>query len=77
MSHALVETLAEIIRHLNTRRLRVAARVIKRKMSNWAVKRAEHRKPRRPETQPQASITITAASRPNSTRRTPRRLADP
>ncbi|WP_217144285.1 hypothetical protein, partial [Streptomyces sp. AC627_RSS907] len=41
---ALTRTLAEIIeRLLPARRHRTCPRVIKRKMSNWPLKRAEHR----------------------------------
>jgi hypothetical protein len=35
--------------------------VIKRKMSNWAVKRAEHANPPKPTKRPRDAITILAA----------------
>jgi hypothetical protein len=49
MAVALAEAIAEICRELLPhRRLRAAARVVKRKMSNYGVKRAEHRSWPRP-----------------------------
>jgi hypothetical protein len=35
--------------------------VIKRKMSNWGVKRPEHRNPPKPTKRPEGAITILAA----------------
>jgi hypothetical protein len=42
-------------------RLRSNPRVIKRKMSNWPVKRPEHRDPPKPSKPPSAAITVLAA----------------
>jgi hypothetical protein len=55
---AITEILAE---RLQPRRLRTNPRVIKRKMSNWAVKRPEHRNWPRPTKPPADTITILAA----------------
>jgi hypothetical protein len=55
--------LAEIQRHLLTRRPRSNPRVIKRKMSNWKLKRAEHRSPPLPSQRPADAITIVAATK--------------
>jgi hypothetical protein len=60
--------MAEIQRHLLTRRLRSNPRVIKRKMSNWKLKRAGHHSPRRP-AQRLAAIAIVAATKPGPTSR--------
>jgi hypothetical protein len=46
---------------LPPRRLRANPRVVKRKMSGYAVKRAEHRNPPRPTKQPDHAITVLAA----------------
>jgi len=46
---------------LPPRRLRANPRVVKRKMSNYAVKRAEHRDPRKPTRRPKDAITLLAA----------------
>jgi hypothetical protein len=56
--HAITEILAE---RLGPRRLRTNPRVIKRKMSNWGVKRPEHRNPPKPSKPPSDAITILAA----------------
>ncbi len=55
---AITEILAE---RLGPRRLRSNPRVIKRKMSNWPVKRPEHRDPPKPSKPPTDAITILAA----------------
>jgi len=55
---AITEILAE---RLGPRRLRSNPRVIKRKMSNWPVKRPEHRDPPKPTKPPTDAITILAA----------------
>ena len=56
------QAIAEILAHLlPERRLRRNPRVIKRKMSNWAVKRPEHRNPPKPTKRPEHAITILAA----------------
>jgi hypothetical protein len=58
---ALPAVLAEITRELlPPRRLRAAARVVKRKMSNYGVKRAAHRNWPHPTRQPAAAIQILA-----------------
>lgn len=50
MARALTTALHEISeRPLPPRRLRSNPRVIKRKMSNWKLKRTEHRRPPRPD----------------------------
>jgi len=46
---------------LPPRRLRANPRVVKRKMSNYAVKRAEHRNPPKPTKHPDEATTILAA----------------
>jgi hypothetical protein len=46
---------------LGPRRLRTNPRVIKRKMSNWGVKRLEHRNPPKPTKPPEDAVTILAA----------------
>ncbi len=61
-----------MLRLLNKRRLRVNPRVIKRKMSRWAVKRACHRNPARPNAPPRDTIVITGPSRTASQKRQPR-----
>lgn len=56
------QAIAEIIADtLGPRRLRSNPRVIKRKMSNWPVKRAEHHNPPKPTQAPGDAITILAA----------------
>jgi hypothetical protein len=56
--HAITEILAE---RLEPRRLRTNPRVIKRKMSNWGVKRPEHRNPPKPTKRAEDAITVLAA----------------
>ena len=41
---ALVRGTRELLQRLNKRRLRTNPRVVKRKMSNYALKRGEHRR---------------------------------
>lgn len=53
-------------RLLPPRRLRSNPRVIKRKMANWKLKRAEHRHPPRPQL---PAITITKPTRTTPTHR--------
>ena len=55
---ALAEILAE---PLPDRRMRANPRVIKRKMSNWGVKRPEHRNPPKPSKPAADAITLLAA----------------
>ena len=56
------QAIAEILAGpLPERRLRVNPRVIKRKMSNWPVKRPEHRHPPNPTKRPEDAITVLAA----------------
>ncbi len=43
---------------LPARRLRAAPRAVKRKMSNYAVKRAQHRNWPRPSVQPENAVVI-------------------
>ncbi len=58
---ALPAVLTEITHEfLPLRRLRAAARVVKRKMSNYGVKRAGHRNGRRPTRSPSEAINILA-----------------
>ena len=61
LARAFTHGLREILQRLNTRRERVNPRVIKRKMSSWPLKRAQHRNPAKP---PEATITIVAATKP-------------
>lgn len=58
MAKALVRGVRELLRYLNKRRLRTNPRVIKRKMSNWALKRGEHRNWPKPTKPPTAAIAI-------------------
>jgi hypothetical protein len=48
----------ELLRRLNKRRLRANPRVVKRKMSNYALKRNEHRLWPRPAKPPGKAIAI-------------------
>jgi hypothetical protein len=68
LARALTRALAEIQRHRLTRRPRSNPRVIKRKMSNWKLKRAQHRGPRQPSQRP-ITITIVAATKTGPARR--------
>jgi hypothetical protein len=62
--------IAEILRHLlPLRRLRAFPRVVKRKMSNFGVKRAGHRRWPRPTMPAADAIVLVDASRPAPTRR--------
>ena len=65
MARALRQAIREILRHLITRRPRSNPRVIKRKMSNRKLKRAQHHTPARPD----HTITIVEATKPSPTRR--------
>ena len=56
--YAITEILAE---RLPSRRLRTNPRVIKRKMSNWPVKRPEHRNPAKPTKRAEDAISILIA----------------
>ena len=57
LATALTDTLAEILHELlPARRLRSAARVVKRKMSSYGVKRAEHRNWPRPTLGPSHAV---------------------
>src|SRR6266576_3940377 len=69
LARALTQALAEIQRHLLTRRLRSNSRVINRKMSNWKLTLAGHRSPRQPSRQPTGTITIAAATKTGAARR--------
>ncbi len=61
LTAALTDTLAEILHELlPIRRLRSAARVVKRKMSNYGVKRAEHRDWPRPTLAPMQAVEVLA-----------------
>lgn len=54
--------MAELLHELlPPRRLRSNPRVVKRKMSNYAVKRPEHRNPPKPTKRPEDATTILAA----------------
>jgi hypothetical protein len=58
--------IGEIIRKANPkRRLRVCPRVVKRKMSNFLVKRAAHRDVPQPDRPADQAIMITSASKPH------------
>jgi hypothetical protein len=61
-----------MLRRLNNRRLLANPRVIKRKMSNWSVKRAHHRNPAPPEAPPRDTIVITGPSRTAPQKHRPR-----
>jgi hypothetical protein len=77
-----VRVTAEIAeRLLPTRRLRTFPRVVKRKMSNFGVKRAKHHAWPQPMLPPAEAVVIVGASKPAPIRRPPgsrrRRRADP
>ena len=59
LAAAITDTANETLERLNARRLRVNPRVIKRKIYNWPVKRAQHRNPARPQASPRDTIVIT------------------
>jgi hypothetical protein len=61
-------------RLLPTRRLRAFPRVVKRKMSNFGVKRARHRAWPQPTLPPAQAVVIVGASKPAPIRR-PRKAA--
>ena len=72
-TRTLARVTAEIAeRLLPTRRLRALPRVVKRKMSNFGVKRARHRAWPQPALPPAQAVVIVAASKPAPVRR-PRR----
>jgi hypothetical protein len=62
-------------RLLPTRRLRAFPRVVKRKMSNFGVKRARHRAWPQPMLLPAQAVVIVGASKPAPIRRPPRTTA--
>src|SRR5215211_4783529 len=67
---AISDTLTELLRHLlPSRRLRSNPRVVKRKMSNFGVKRATHRRWPQPTRTPAEALVLLPASRPVGTRR--------
>ncbi|MEC4020226.1 hypothetical protein, partial [Streptomyces sp. H27-D2] len=67
LTRALTRTLREITeRLLEPRRPRSNPRVIKRKMSNWALKRTEHNNSPRPDT------PVVTLAKPTKTAPTPR-----
>jgi hypothetical protein len=69
LARAIAQTITELRRFLVTRRQRANPRVVKRKMSNFGVKRARHRawpQPTKPVTQ---AVVIVGASKPAPTRR--------
>ena len=69
-------TLAEILRRLlPVRRLRAFPRVVKRKMSNWGLKRAHHRTWPQPVAPPAEAVTIVPASKTTPTKRKPKATA--
>ncbi|MET7348473.1 hypothetical protein [Streptomyces mirabilis] len=69
-------TLAEITRRLlPVRRLRAFPRVVKRKMSNWGLKRAHHRTWPQPAAPPADAVTMRPASKAAPTKRKPKATA--
>jgi hypothetical protein len=62
---------------LPTRRLRTFPRVVKRKMSNFGVKRAKHRAWPQPTLPPAEAVVIVEASKPAPVRRSTRRRRAP
>jgi hypothetical protein len=67
LARALTAALHEIHeRPLPSRRLRSSPRVIQRKMSNWKLKRTEHRSPPRPRT---PRLTLVGPTKTRATRR--------
>lgn len=67
LARSIAQCLREITeRLLPARRLRSNPRVIKRKMSNWALKRAEHHSPPRPDT---PTVRLVGPTRATSTSR--------
>jgi hypothetical protein len=81
LARAVAEAIAEILaRLLPTRRLRAFPRVVKRKMSNFGVKRARHRHWPQPTIPAAAAVMIVGASRPAPVKRraaTPSSPSDP
>jgi hypothetical protein len=76
LASAVAEAIAEILqRLLPRRRLRAFARVVKRKMSNFGVKRARHRAWPQPTLPATHAVVIVEASRPAPTKRRPRAVA--
>ena len=65
LTRSLRQALPELLRHLLKHRPRTNPRVIKRKMSNWKLKRVQHHDPPRPN----HTITIATATKPAPTRR--------
>ena len=66
LARALTRTLAEITdRLLPERHRRTCPRVIKRKMSNWPLKRAQHRHPPRHQSRPSRSPSRPRPPRPD------------
>jgi hypothetical protein len=62
LATAMAGVLAEIVRVLvPVRRLRAAARVVKRKMSNYGVKRSQHHRWPQPTRTPEQAVAILAA----------------
>jgi hypothetical protein len=73
LASAVADAIAEILqRLLPRRRLRAFARVVKRKMSNFGVKRARHRAWPQPTIPAADAVVIVEASRPAPTKRRPR-----
>jgi hypothetical protein len=73
LASAVADAIAEILqRLLPRRRLRAFARVVKRKMSNFGVKRARHRAWPQPTIPAADAVVIVQASRPAPTKRRPR-----
>jgi hypothetical protein len=76
LASAVADAVAEILqRLLPRRRLRAFARVVKRKMSNFGVKRARHRAWPQPTIPAADAIVVVEASRPAPTKRRPRATA--
>jgi hypothetical protein len=72
LAAAVAHTIAELRQFLVNRRQRANPRVVKRKMSNFGVKRAKHRAWPQPTIPVDQAVTIVGASKPAPT---PRRRA--
>jgi hypothetical protein len=64
LRRAIAQTIAELRRFLVTRRRRANPRVVKRKMSNFGVKRAQHRAWPQPTKPVDQAVVIVGASKP-------------
>jgi hypothetical protein len=74
LARAIAQAITEIRRHLVNRRRRANPRVVKRKMSNFGVKRAKHRAWPQPTKPADQAVVIVGPTKPAPT---PRRARKP